>query len=96
MSRKVPKEKIPHKWLSIIILDSVLYPYGKYHPQIFLEEFKYAEENKKLRIILIRNWNQNLIVIEIVIAIVILIMKNKFRKSKSDNNDNINKIFWTQ
>ena len=96
MSRKVPKEKIPHKCLSIIILDSVLYPYEKYHPQIFLEEFKYVEENKKLRIILIRNWNQNLIVIEIVIAIVILIMKNKFRKSKSDNNDNINKIFWTQ
>ena len=54
-SKKVPKEKIPHKCLSIIILDSVLYPYEKYHPQIFLEEFKYAEENKKLRIILIRN-----------------------------------------
>ena len=43
-SKKVPEEKIPHKCLSIIILDSVLYAYEKYHPQIFLEECKYAEE----------------------------------------------------
>ena len=31
-SKKVPKEKIPHKCLSIIILDSILYAYEKYHP----------------------------------------------------------------
>ena len=49
MSRKVPKEKIPHKCLSIIILDSVLYAYEKYHPQIFLEECKYAKENIKTK-----------------------------------------------
>ena len=42
-SKKVPKEKIPHKCLSIIILDSILYAYEKYHPQIFLE-CKYVEE----------------------------------------------------
>ena len=41
--KKVPEEKIPHKCLSIIILDSVLYAYEKYHPQIFLEECKYAK-----------------------------------------------------
>ena len=46
-SKKVPEEKIPHKCLSIIILDSVLYAYEKYHPQIFLEEYKYAKENIK-------------------------------------------------
>ena len=44
-SKKIPEEKIPHKCLSIIILDSVLYAYGKYHPQIFLEECKYVKEN---------------------------------------------------
>ena len=43
-SKKAPKEKMPHKYLSIIILDSVLYAYEKYHPQIFLEECKYAKE----------------------------------------------------
>ena len=43
----MPEEKIPHKCLSIIILDSVLYAYEKYHPQIFLEECKYAKENIK-------------------------------------------------
>ena len=46
-SKKVPEEKIPHKYLSIIILDSALYAYEKYHPQIFLEEYKYAKENIK-------------------------------------------------
>ena len=48
-SKKVPKEKIPHKCLSIIIFDSILYAYEKYHPQIFLEECKYAEENIKTK-----------------------------------------------
>ena len=54
-SKKVPEEKIPHKCLSIIILDSVLYAYEKYYPQIFLEECKYAKENIKLKIIMIMN-----------------------------------------
>ena len=44
-SKKVPEEKIPHKCLSIIILDSVLYAYEKYQPQIYLEECKYVKEN---------------------------------------------------
>ena len=48
-SKKVPEEKIPHKCLSIIILDSVLYAYEKYHPQIFLEECKYAQEKIKTK-----------------------------------------------
>ena len=45
MSKKMPKEKIPHKCLSMIILDSILYVNEKYHHQIFLEECKYAKEN---------------------------------------------------
>ena len=48
-SKKIPEEKIPHKCLSIIILDSVLYEYEKYHPQMFLEECKYAKENIKTK-----------------------------------------------
>ena len=46
-SKKVPEEKIPHKCLSIIILDSVIYAYEKYHPQTFLEECKYVKEKIK-------------------------------------------------
>ena len=46
-SKKIPEEKIPHKCLSVIILDSVLYAYEKYHPQTFLEECKYAQEKNK-------------------------------------------------
>ena len=30
-----------------MILDSVLYAYEKYHPLIFLEEYKYRKENMK-------------------------------------------------
>ena len=48
-SKKVPEEKIPHKCLSIIILDSVIYAYEKYHPQTFLEECKYMRENVKTK-----------------------------------------------
>ena len=48
-SKKVPEEKIPHKCLSIIILDSVLYAYEKYYPQTFLEECKYIRENIKTK-----------------------------------------------
>ena len=39
--KKIPEEKIPHKCLSIMILDSVLYAYEKYYPKTFLEECKY-------------------------------------------------------
>ena len=31
-SKKIPEEKIPHKCLSVIILDSIIYAYEKYYP----------------------------------------------------------------
>ena len=46
-SEKIPEEKVPHKCLSIIILDSIIYAYEKYHPQIFLEECKYMKKKDK-------------------------------------------------
>ena len=48
-SKKVLEEKIPHECLSIIILESVLYAYEKQHPQIFLEECKYAKRYIKTK-----------------------------------------------
>ena len=47
--KKVPEEKIPHKKLSIIILDSILYAHEKYYSQIFLEECKYVKKNIKTK-----------------------------------------------
>ena len=44
-NKKVPKEKTPCKYLSIIILDSVIKANKKYYPQTLLEECKYAQEN---------------------------------------------------
>ena len=43
----MPEENVPHKCLSIIILDSVIYAYEKYHPQTFLDECKYMKEKIK-------------------------------------------------
>ena len=48
-SEKIPEGKVPHKCLSIIILDPVIYAYEKYHPQTFLEECKYVKENIKTK-----------------------------------------------
>ena len=48
-SEKITEEKVPHKCLSIITLDSIIYAYEKYYPQIFLEECKYAKENIKTK-----------------------------------------------
>ena len=46
-SKKIPEEKVLHKSLSTIILDSVIYAYEKYHPQTFLEECKYVKKKIK-------------------------------------------------
>ena len=46
-SKKTPEEKVPHKCLSIIILDSVIYAYEKYLPQTPLEGRKYVKEKIK-------------------------------------------------
>ena len=38
--KKISDEKVPHKCLSKIILDSVIYANEKYYPQIFSGECK--------------------------------------------------------
>ena len=43
----MPKEKVPCKRLSIIMLDSVIESDKKYYPQTFLEECKYVQEKIK-------------------------------------------------
>ena len=48
-SKKILDEKVPHKCSSIIILDSVIYEYEKYHTQIFLKECNYMKENIKTK-----------------------------------------------
>ena len=44
----MPKEKVPCKCLSIIMLDSVIESDEKYYPQTFLEECKYVQEKTKI------------------------------------------------
>ena len=44
----MPKEKVPSKCLSIIMLDSVIKAKKKYYPQTLLEECKYEQHKIKM------------------------------------------------
>ena len=44
----MPKEKAPCKFLSIIMIDSVIRVNKKYYPQTLLEECKYIQEKIKI------------------------------------------------
>ena len=46
-NKKIPKEKEPCKYLSIIMIDSVIKSNKKYYPQTLLGECKYAQEKIK-------------------------------------------------
>ena len=46
--KKLSKEKVPSKYLSIIMLDSVVKVKKKYYPQMFLEECKYKSKKIKM------------------------------------------------
>ena len=46
-SKEIPEGKIPHKCLTVIILESIIYAFEKYYPQVFLEECKYEQEKIK-------------------------------------------------
>ena len=45
----MPKEKAPCKYLSLIMLDSVIETDNKYYPQTFLEDCKYIQEKIKTK-----------------------------------------------
>ena len=47
-NKKMPKEKAPCKYLSLIMIDSVIKANKKYYPQTFLEECKYVQEKIKI------------------------------------------------
>ena len=47
-NKKMPKEKAPCKYLSILMLDSVIKANINYYPQTFLEECKYVQEKIKI------------------------------------------------
>ena len=45
MVKKMPKEKAPCKFLSMIMIDSVIKANKKYYPQVLLEECIHIQEN---------------------------------------------------
>ena len=57
--REVPKENCAYKCLSLISLDSVVQTNKKYYPQTFLEECKYKLTNKKVKNLIISNFDSS-------------------------------------
>ena len=57
--REVPKEKCAYKCLLLISLDSVIQTNKKYQPQAFLEECKYKLTNKKVKNLIISNFDSS-------------------------------------
>ena len=47
-NKRMPKETAPCKYLSIIMVDSVIKANKKYYPQTLLEECKYVQEKIKV------------------------------------------------
>ena len=47
--KEIPKENASYKYLSLIMLDSVIKVNKKCHPQTLLKEFKYEIKKNKLR-----------------------------------------------
>ena len=47
--KKVPKENASYKYLSLIMLDSVIRVNTKYYLQLFLEECKYVIRKDKIK-----------------------------------------------
>ena len=66
----MPKEKVPRKFLSIMMLDSVIESDEKCYSQTYLKECKYVPEKIKV---------ENYIDEELVTLMMITIMINKFK-----------------
>ena len=79
-SKKIPKEKVPCKCLSIIMSDSVIEAKKKYHPQTLLEESKYEQE--RIKIENLRKKKKVNLMNLIVKKNVIMIMINNLVKAK--------------
>ena len=57
--KKVPKENASYKYLSLIMLDSVVRANIKFYPQTLLEECKYVIRNNDLNLCERDNENDN-------------------------------------
>ena len=79
-SKKIPKEKVPCKCLSIIMSGSVIEAKKKYYPQTLLEESKYEQE--RIKIENLRKKKKVNLMNLIVKQNVIMIMINNLVKAK--------------
>ena len=59
-SKIMPREKVPCKCLSIIMLDSVVKAKKKYYPQTLLEECKYEQKRIKTENLNDDDWEKSL------------------------------------
>ena len=80
-NKKIPKEKVPCKCLTIIMIDSVIKANKKCYPQTFVEECKYIQEKIQTENYTNEDLEKvNQIVTLTIILHLILIMKNNLLK----------------
>ena len=79
-NKKIPKEKVLCKCLSITMLDYVIGTNEKYYLQTFLEQCKYAQEKIKFENILMKNQ-------------IVTLMIKKSKIDADNDNDSDDKSF---
>ena len=83
-NKKIQKEKVPCRFLSIIMLDSVIKANKKYYPETFQKNANMYNKREKLRTILMRIQKKvNQIVVLIMkqnLTLIMMNMTNKFKK----------------
>ena len=73
-NKKMPREKVPCKCISIIMLVSLIETDEKHYPQAFLEEYKYAQEKIKTKNYIDEDLEK------VTLILIMIVIKNKFLK----------------
>ena len=92
--KKMPKEKVPCKSLSIIMLDSVIKAKKNYYPQTLLEEFKYEQKKIKMENLIDDDSEKKVCLIMKVIMILMMKRNLTMKKIMMNPMNNLLKVFW--
>ena len=91
--KKMPKEKVPCKSLSIIMLDSVIKAKKNYYPQTLLEEFKYEQKKIKMENLIDDDSEKKVCLIMKVIMILMMKRNLTMKKIMMNPMNNLLKVF---
>ena len=91
----MPKENVPCKYLSIIVLDSVIKAKKKYYPQTLLEQCKYEKEKIKMENLTDDDLEKKVCVMSLVMIpmmkenLIMMSLTNNILKKYFNNNKSL-------